>query len=395
MDYIFVDSRKNEDYIGVVEDGRLVEIYVEEKDNRCSVGDIYRGRVENVVRGIDAAFVDIGLGKNGYLYLKDALTRDTMYLKNNKLSINDVLKNTEDVIVQIIKEPKGDKGVKLTRHITIPGSYIVLTPFSNRINISKKIDSENSQRLRIFGRSILIDDIGFVLRTNSQDVDEEKIRVEYEKLVKLYKKIEREKNFLPCPKLIYKDVDFLYKLINSGKFKEYKVVVNDKKLYGSLLELDGSILIGLRDRLLLQDFSLERDEVLFRDLRLAMSRKIKLECGGTIVIDRTEAMTVVDVNSGAFKGDHLEETIRIVNYSAMEEIARQIRLRNISGIIIVDFIDFKDKSLEDDFIKAFNKELARDENRAIVVGMTKLGLVEITRKKIRVSDLEYFEEIFS
>lgn len=391
MDYIFVDREDDRDIIGIVEEGRLVEIYTEKRDEDFSIGNIYRGRVENVVAGIDSAFVDIGHFKNGYLFVKDALALDKLYSEEN-LAIGDVLKNGEDIIVQISKEGKGNKGPRLTRHITIPGSYIVLTPFSNRINISRKIDKSKAKNLREFGRTIQINDIGFVIRTNGGEARMEDIEREYRSLVSLYEKILREKNFLPCPKLIYRDMDFLYKLINDGNYRNYKVLVNNKELYSSLGELDKTVLYNIKDRLILdRDFDLMRDSKLSEDLNKGLRRKLELIGGSSIIIDKTEAMTVIDVNSAGYtSGGDLNETIWATNVAAAREIARQIRLRNITGIIIVDFIDFRDREMEEEFLAEFNKELLQDPNKANIIGMTRLGLVELTRKKTRVSDIEYF-----
>lgn len=393
MKYIFVDSKKDMDYIGVVEDERLVELYVEKNENRFSIGNIYRGRVDNIVKGIDSAFVDIGHYKNGYLYVKDAIPLERLY-GTEELKIGDVLKNGEDIIVQIDKEGKGEKGPRLTSHITIPGTYIVLTPFSNRINVSRKIEKRRAEKLRSFGQGIQLEDIGFVIRTNAQDVDETYIEREYELLVSLYKKILREKHFLPCPKLIYKDMDFLYKLVNNGFYRDHKVLVNDRELYGSLLDLDSTVVFGIKDRLVFdKGFSLDTRSSLFEDLRRGLGRKVDLEGGGSIVIDKTEAMTVIDVNSGSYTGGSgMEGTSWDINMRAGREIAHQIRLRNITGIIIIDFIDFRDKSREDEFLYQFNKELLQDVNKANIIGMTKLGLVELTRRKTRLSDIDYFRE---
>jgi len=386
MDYIFIDKKDGIEKVGIVEDDRLVEFYVDFENENKLAGNIYRGRIVNVLPGMEAAFVDIGEGKNAYLYVKNALPKGVKYSRG-EISINDVVKNGQEVIVQVIKEPSENKGPKVTTHITLPGRYIVLTPYSNKINISKKILSvEEVERLKEIGYRIQVEDIGMIFRTSSEGIDEELVYEEYTRLIEIYKRIERERNFLPCPKLIYREMDLSNKLIRDcfGKRVE-KVLVNNKEKYNSILDFTDMISPYLKDRLVYdKDFDMRYDQNIMKGLKSALDRKVYLKSGGYIVIDETEALTAIDVNTGKFIGNKdLEDTVVTTNLEACEEIARQIRLRDIGGIIIIDFIDMKN---DDDVVLVMNRLdecLKLDRNRANVIGITKLGLVELTRKKIR------------
>lgn len=386
MDYIFIDIRNGIEKVGIVEDDRLVEFYMDfESDNKL-VGNIHRGRIVNVLPGMEAAFVDIGEGRNAYLYVKNALPKGVKY-NRNEMRINDVIKNGQEIIVQVIKESTENKGPKVTTHITLTGRYIVLTPFSNKISISKKIlDLEEIERLKEIGNRIQIEDIGMIFRTRSEGVAEELIFDEYNRLIEIYKRIERERNFLPCPKLIYREMDLSNKLIRDSFGERIeKVLVNNKDKYNSILDFSDMISPYLKDRLVYdKDFDIRYEQNIMKGIKSALDRRVCLKSGGYIVIDETEALTAIDVNTGKYTGNNnLEDTVVTTNLEACEEIARQIRLRDISGIIIIDFIDMKN---DKDVMLVMNKldeYLKLDRNRANIIGITKLGLVELTRKKIR------------
>lgn len=386
MDYIFIDIRNGIEKVGIVEDDRLVEFYMDfESDNKL-VGNIYRGRIVNVLPGMEAAFVDIGEGRNAYLHVKNALPKGVKY-NRNEMRINDLIKNGQEIIVQVMKESTENKGPKVTTHITLTGRYIVLTPFSNKISISKKIlDLEEIERLKEIGNRIQIEDIGMIFRTRSEGVAEELIFDEYNRLIEIYKRIERERNFLPCPKLIYREMDLSNKLIRDSFGERIeKVLVNNKDKYNSILDFSDMISPYLKDRLVYdKDFDIRYEQNIMKGIKSALDRRVCLKSGGYIVIDETEALTAIDVNTGKYTGNNnLEDTVVTTNLEACEEIARQIRLRDISGIIIIDFIDMKN---DKDVMLVMNKldeYLKLDRNRANIIGITKLGLVELTRKKIR------------
>ncbi|HEY8362695.1 MAG TPA: Rne/Rng family ribonuclease [Tissierellaceae bacterium] len=384
--YIFIDSSKDLNRVGIVEDGRLVEFHLEKKGQKKLVGNIYRGRVVNVLQGMEAAFVNIGESKNAYLNVKDALPRELMYT-NQKCNISDIVKSGEEIIVQVVKEPYGNKGAKVTTHIEIPGRFIVFTPFSNKINISKKItDIERINYLKEVGERIIRDDMGLIFRTASEYVDESILKEEYDILHDIYKKIQKEKNFLPCPKLIYKEPTLAYQIIRDNYNENTeKIIVNSKDVYNELIQMEEYFPFKFSDKLKLNpDFSIDYDTVIQKDIRIALEKKVPLKSGGYLVIDETEALTVIDVNTGKYTGiSSLEDTILKTNLEAAEEIARQIRLRDIGGIIIIDFIDMRDDSHEDLVLNTLREYIKKDKIKVNIIDITKLGLVELTRKKIR------------
>lgn len=386
MRYIFVDSLNDNTRVGIVEDGRLVEFHIEEANKESLVGNIYRGRVINVLQGMEAAFVDIGESKNSYLYVKDALPKHLLY-DDNKCKISDVIKSGEEIIVQVDKEPIGNKGAKVSTHIELPGRYLVFTPYSNKINISRKIvDLSEIQRLKDMGQKIIKDEMGVIFRTASEGIDEIVLQEEYDLLYNIYSKIEKERNFLPCPKLLYKEPSLDYQIIRDSYNEETeKIIVNNKRIYDNLLLMESNYPFQFSHKLELNtNFTVSYDNMIQMDLKLALQRIVPLKSGGSIVIDETEALTAIDVNTGKFVGtSSLEDTVLKTNIEAAEEIAKQIRLRDIGGIIIVDFIDMKNKDDIHMVLSYLRKYLSKDRIKTNIVDITKLGLVELTRKKIR------------
>lgn len=386
MDYIFISSKDGINKVGVVENNRLVEFYTEEENDTKLVGNVYRGRVENVLRGMGAAFVNIGEGRNAYLYVKDAYNKEQL-LSKKKYSIDQVIKSGQEVMVQVIKEPLGSKGPKVTTHISLPGRYVVLTPFSKDINISRKISKKSEIiRLKELGQRIIEDDIGMIFRTNAKDKDEDIIQAEYKQLLAIYRKIEMQKGFLPTPKRIYKELDLIYKIVRETfNERDYQIIVNNKEVYDNILELGYFYSIPVEKRIILDEgFCMEEHADIQNDLQQAFKRKVPLDNGGYIVIDETEALTAIDINTGKYTGNlSLKDTVLRTNLLAAEEIARQIRLRDIGGIIIIDFIDMKSKSDKSEVLSRLAKYFKLDRNQPNIIGITKLNLVEITRKKIR------------
>lgn len=395
MNYIFIDIHKGIERVGIVENNRLMEFYTDENDSKKIVGNIYRGRVVNILPGMEAAFVDIGEGKNAYLYVKDALPKNKKY-SNERIEIDKIIKNGEEIIVQVLKEASENKGPKITTHITLPGRFIVLTPFSKSINISRKIDNEEEiERLKKIGQEIQTEDIGVIFRTKALNIEKEVLLKEYKALVNLYNKIERERNFLPCPKLIYKEKDLTHQILRDVfNDKIHRIITNDKNKYESLLELEDVFLSGLKERLYYdEDFNIDYQGNINYEIQTALSRKVPLKSGGHIIIDETEALTAIDVNTGKYIGEkNLEDTVLKTNLEAAEEIAIQIRLRDIGGIIIIDFIDMKNKKDVKHLLNKLDEKLSLDRNKANIIGITKLGLVEMTRKKLRNSlKYDFFE----
>lgn len=384
MDLILIGVREEENHIAILESSKLVEYYIEKKDKRI-LGNIYRGRVVNVLPGMEAAFVDIGIQKNAYLYVKDATSNEINTKRD--IAIEDVVKNGDEVIVQVIKEPIGNKGPKITTHLTIPGRYVVLTPFSEKITVSKKITEVNEiNRLLKIGSEIRQDQMGMIMRTASKDMAKECIEEDAKYLINIFKKIKRERYFSPTPKLIYEEIDMIHKLVRDVFINsEYRLIINDRFKYESIMELLQIISPSSMNRV---EFKENQD--IFESFNVnenilnIFNRVIPLDSGGYIVIDETEALTAIDVNTGKYTGNLcLEETIVNTNLEATREIARQLRLRDIGGIIIIDLIDMDN---EENVVKVLNSlevELKKDRTKSNILGITKLGLVEMTRKKVR------------
>lgn len=388
MNYIFIDSKDTIDIIGVVEDDVLVELYMEEKVTKKTLDNIYRGRVETVVTGIDSAFIDIGQEKNAYLHVKQSLPKEYMY-STKDYKIDQVLSEGQDIIVQITKESENVKGAKVSTHIEIKGRYIILTPFSNKVNISKRIYGQDKLKsLKTLGLDIMENDIGLIFRTAARDVDKEIIKEEYVILSNIYDKIERERNFLPSPKLIYKEPDTGYQIIRDAyNEKTDKIIVNSKPYYDDLKLMEDNYPFKFSYKLDLDNnFSTSLNVELSKQIKEALNRKIFLKSGAYLVIDELEAFTAIDVNTGKFKGgSSLRNTALKTNLEASKEIARQIRLRDIGGIIIVDFIDMNTEADKRKLLNTFKEHLQNDRNNANIIDITKLGLVEITRRKTRTS----------
>ena len=386
MNYIFIDSVDGISKVGIVEENRLVEYYTGEENKEKLVGNIYRARIETVLQGMEAAFVDIGEGKNAYLNIKDALNLEQIYSKE-EYKINELVKGGQEIIVQVIKESQGSKGPKVTARISIPGRYLVLTPFSNKINVSRKIIGFKAvSRLKILGEKIVKENTGVIFRTMAEDVDDSLLIDEYNLLWDIYNRIQREINFLPCPKLLYRELDLVYQIVrDSFNDKNHRIIVNNKDIYDKLLLLEDYFSYDFEGKILLdKSFSMEMDVNLIKDLNQALDRRVSLKSGGHIVIDETEALTAIDVNTGKYIGNYsLDETILLTNIEAAEEILRQIRLRDIGGIVIVDFIDMRSEKDISEVLSILHNNLSKDRNKPTVVGITKLGLVEITRKRIR------------
>ncbi len=392
MNQIIVNAGISENRLAIVENAELVELYIERRNNKRIVGNIYKGRVVNVLPGMQAAFVDVGLEKNCFLYVKDALGQD-FYNKDKEeykdISIKDVIKQGQEIIVQVIKEPIGSKGAKVTTNITLPGRYLVLMPNSKYTGVSRKIcSSEERDRLRDEIEEIRPKNMGVILRTVAKGKTKEDFKEDIKFLLKLWQKIEKEKKLGFAPRLIYKDFDLINKTVRdifSKKIDEF--IINDFEEYKSAVDLVELISPPLKNRVSYYD---EKAVDVFEHYKIqsqinkSLDREIWLESGGYIVIDTTEALTVIDVNTGKYVGKtDLEDTVLKTNLEAAIEIAKQLRLRDVGGIIIIDFIDMINEEDEHKVLNTFENALSKDRTKTKVLGITNLGLVEMTRKKVR------------
>lgn len=363
----------------IIEDHRLVELHVEENEDR--VGNIYKGKVRDILPGLSCAFVDLGFEKNAFLYQGDLIGVD------RHLSIKDILSRDQDILVQVKKEELSGKGARVTTNITIPGHYLVLLPYQNEVMVSRKVrDPELRDALREHLRSIKPDGVGIIVRTAGAFVDFQDLSDELAGLLSLWDEIGRKYRTSGSPALIYRDLDLTQRILRDY-IDGYTnlITVNSPQLADSVqaqLESDGAA-SGVK--IVCEDMPFE-SLGLEREIKRLLSPRVWLKSGGYLVIEETEAMTVIDVNSGKYTGkQHFRETIMRTNLEAAQEIPRQLRLRGIGGIILADFIDMKDKDDHEQVLGVLHREMMKDKARSRVLGLTRLGLVEMTRKKTRPS----------
>lgn len=376
--------------LAVLEDGELRELYLENEEREKLVGSIYVGRVMNVLPGMQAAFVDIGLGKNGFLHAGDILGGKSLGADAGRLeatlrerSIRDLLRPGQQIPVQVTKEPGGAKGPRLSGNVTLPGRLAVLLPTVGYTGVSRKIGSE-AQRARLAGlaEQIRPEGMGLILRTAAEQAEDEEIRRDVEYLRGLWEDIARRAAYTTAPALLHRDMGLIDRALRDMLLPDVAAMkVEGRETYEAVLEEAGPLAGKVR---LYQGETPLFD--LYRvDSRLehALRRKVWLDSGGYLVIDHTEALTVIDVNTGKYVGKNcLKDTIFALNCEAAEEIVRQLRLRDIGGIIVIDFIDMEDPEQRDALVQKLREELKKDRTRTNVVGLSGLGLLEMTRKKV-------------
>lgn len=389
MNKIIVDIGIKENRIAIIENDDLAELYVEREDDKKLSGNIYKGKVVNVLPGMEAAFVDIGLQKNAFLYLKDAIPVELLRANRGKaeeLCITDVVRKGEEIVVQIVKEPFESKGARITRYLSIPGRYVVLMPFNSYIGVSRKISSEEERvRLKKLVEKILPKGMGCIIRTVSKGLSKLELEADINFLINTFEKLNAESKLKKAPSLLYRELDIIQRMARDYIDSSVdSIVVNDRDKYEEIKEITGLISAEYENKI--EYFDESHDIFGFlgveKMIKNAINRTVVLENGGHIVIDETEALTSIDVNTGKFIGNRdLDDTIVRMNMEAAVEIAKQIRLRNIGGIIIIDFIDMKERRDEQAVIEALEASLEKDRTKTNVLGMTRLGLVEMTRKK--------------
>ena len=391
---ILVEVSSGETKVAILENRDLVEFYIEKLNPGRLVGNIYRGKVQSVLPGIQAAFVDIGYNKNAFLYINDAISNncytyedDGLYNDVKDFNISDILTQGQEITVQVIKEPLGNKGPRVTTHITLPGRYLVLLPNADYIGISRRIDNESEKnRLKKLVEKIKPEGMGIIVRTVAEGIGEEDFAQDVNFLMKLWISIHERENKGNVPRCLHTDYNLLYRTVRDYFASNTdKLIVNDLEQYNKILEYVDMFSPSLKNKI--QYFSKSKSvfEYYQIDYRLskALTRKVWLKCGGYIVIDRTEALTVIDVNTGKYVGsDNLEDTVLKTNMDAAAEISRQLRLRDIGGIIIIDFIDMNNDEHKKMVLNALKIALRKDRTKTTVIGMTGLGLIEMTRKKV-------------
>lgn len=392
---IIVDIGNEETRVALLEDKELVEIYIERSGQDRLLGNIYRGKVCSVLPGMQAAFIDIGYEKNAFLYVGDVVTRkeysedaDELNQDNRVGDIEDILSTGQEITVQVIKEPIGTKGPRVTANITLPGRQLVLLPNADYVGISRRIENEAERvKLKKIAEVIKPEGMGLIVRTVSEGTSLEDCTSDVSFLVKLWEKIRQKERSGPVPRLIHTDPSIIYRTVRDLFTPDVsRLVINDRGQYAKVLELADMIspAMKLRVEYFSKSYDLFEYYQIESKITKALSRKVWLKCGGYIVIDKTEALTVIDVNTGKFVGgSNLEDTVLKTNIDAAREIAKQLRLRDIGGIIIIDFIDMNDAAHQQNVLDVFRQALKKDRTKSTVVGITGLGLVEMTRKKVR------------
>ncbi|WP_323368734.1 Rne/Rng family ribonuclease [Ornithinicoccus halotolerans] len=382
--------------IGVLEDGVLVEHYVSRSTQSTMVGNVYLGRVQNVLPSMEAAFVDIGKGRNAVLYAGE-VNWDAAGLEGEPKRIENALKSGESVLVQVTKDPIGHKGARLTSQVSLPGRYLVYVPGSSMTGISRKLPDTERSRLKKILKDVVPADAGVIVRTAAEGASESELRADVERLTGLWERIQGKQRSASAPALLHGEPDMTVRVIRDVFNEDFsRLVVAGDQAWQEVKDYVDTVAPDLSERL--EKWTGTEDVFthhrITEALAKAMDRKVWLPSGGSLVIDRTEAMTVVDVNTGKFvgSGGNLEETVTRNNIEAAEEIVRQLRLRDIGGIIVIDFIDMVLESNRDLVIRRLLECLGRDRTKHQVAEVTSLGLVQMTRKRVGSGLVEVFSE---
>ena len=386
MSELILNNIDNKTEICVLENKQICELYIYEENKQNIMGNIYLGKVRNVVDGMQAAFIDIGMEKNAFISVKDAIPKIdiTKHEQIIDFKISEVLKEGDKILVQVKKVPTQEKGARVSTHITLPGNYIVLMPNVDIITISQKIlDNIEKDRLVNYIKSVLPFGFGAIIRTDAKNISENELREDVDELLIEWENIKNNWISNNDIKLLYNEHELFSKvtreLINQ---KLEKIYINDENIYIKIEEyikqkkLDNKLEVKYIDTHdIIEQFGLVTEK------EKAFNRKIWLKCGGYIVIDKTEALTAIDVNSGKYVGNsNLEQTALAVNTEAAKEIMKQIRLKDIGGIIVIDYIDLIKKEDQKKIIEIMKKEAQNDRSKIDIKGYTELNLVELTRK---------------
>lgn len=411
---IIVNSSIVETRVAVLEDGVLVELLIDDSKNKSIAGNIYKGRVLKILPGMQAAFVDLGLAKDAFLYVRDIFEDVEEYEqlltigeegesaessaeeprstfsrgRRPQASIEEILKEGQEIVAQVAREPLGTKGARITSHITLPGRYLVYMPTEQHVGVSRKIENEGERsRLKQIIEEINPQREGVIVRTAGVGKERAEIEADLEFLRSLWKKIKGKAETLAAPALVQKDLDLIFRIFRDLFTKEVvRLVVDSPTEYERCLEYAESLHPELKSHL----FLYTEDEPIFksfgieREVEKALRHKAWLKSGGYIVLEETEALVSIDVNTGKYVGKHdFEETVLKTNLEAAQEIARQVRLRDLGGIIIIDFIDMARQESRDRVLQELKEALKPDRSPTNVSLLSELGLVEMTRKRVR------------
>tara|TARA_B100000003_G_scaffold62505_1_gene55894 strand:- start:8901 stop:10448 length:1548 start_codon:yes stop_codon:yes gene_type:complete len=406
---IFINESMGETRIAIQEDNQLVEVYVEKQDKHRMVGNVYKGKVENVLPGMQAAFVDVGYDLNAFLPFSEIGSdeyiiedRKRNHSRNGKQqhrhdNIEVDLKKDQEIFVQVIKEPFAGKGPRVTTEVALPGRLLVLVPNANYIGISKKIwDKYERRRLKKIAQKLRQENVGIIIRTVAEGKSEDHIENDFKQLLDTWHIIDKKANRDVAPSLVYEDLETASSVVRDLLTPDVeKIIIDSKRLYRKTQRYLEDISPSLLERLelyklkspLFESFGIESE------IEKLMRPKAWLKSGAYLIIEKTEAMVVVDVNSGRFVGKKLhEENSLKINLEAAKEVARQLRLRDLSGLIVIDFIDMKYEDNRKKVYQALRTELRKDRAKVAVAPITEFGLLEMTRQRIRLSLLDSMSE---
>ena len=407
---LVINATAHETRIALIEKGTIAELYIERTREKGIVGNIYKGRVVRVLPGMQAAFVDIGLEKAAFLYVADVFDAIEEYESlmdggkkedhhnddgsNHEFKvlhpIEDLLQEGQELLVQVSKEPLGTKGARITSHISLPGRHVVYMPTVDHVGISRRIeDEEERERLREIVDRVRQPGCGFIVRTASEGKSEDDLRADMQYLAKVWAAIVSAKEKVTAPSLIHADLDVVQKVVRDIVTDDVnRIVIDSKPDHDRIVQFISTFMPKMKSSIELYD----EEEPIFDQYGLeveisrALGRKVWLKSGGYIIIEQTEALTAIDVNTGRFVGKHnLEDTILKTNLEAVKEIAYQLRLRNLGGIIIIDFIDMEKEVNREKVYAALEDALKCDKSKTNILKISELGLVEMTRKRVRES----------
>ena len=413
---LVINVAHGERRVALIEKGSLSELYIERSVGRGLVGNIYKGKVVRVLPGMDASFVDVALDKAGFLYISDVVKPESASelglaiqegseeegvegalpraaaspVETQPRRISDLLHHSQEILVQVAKAPMGTKGARLTTHITLPGRLLVFLPTVDHIGISRRIESESERRrLKEMVENLRPKDTGFIIRTAAEGADEEALYADMDFLTKLWEDVHERGERASAPSQLYQDLDLIRRATRDLFTAEVdRLIIDDPDEHKLLLEFVRTFMPALAPRVELYSGSEPLFDALGLEVEIgrALDRKVWLKSGGYIVIDQTEALTAIDVNTGRYVGKHnLEDTITKINLEAVKEIVYQLKLRDLGGIIIIDFIDMERPSNRDKVYNALQEALTEDRSRTNILKISELGLVEMTRKRVRES----------
>lgn len=400
MKNIFIDINEKHTKMALTIDNEIMEFQIERNNSKKKVSGIYKGKVVNILQGMQATFVDIGLSKNAFLYVGDMFL-DTAGVESKKaveLPTNLALKEGDEIMVQVIKDEIGTKGARITTNISIAGRFLVYMPYMNYVGVSRKIVSEE-RKAELFDIVTNIkgnDTGGFIVRTASETASKKDLINDAKFLRGLFKDVEKQYERAKVKDKIYDDGDIVFRIIRDVYTADInKIVVNDERAFEYIKTLIKKI--SRESKTKVEYFDKEKNMFTSFGLRQQVENivdnKVWLSSGGYLIIDKTEALTVIDVNTGKYVGkNNLEETVFKTNMEATKQIAKQLRVRDIGGIVIIDFIDMHDETHREKILTALKEELSKDRIKTTVCGMTNLGLVEVTRKKTQNELLSFLTE---